>query len=174
MYKWQSSLSCLPIIYNPPETVSIHGHLDGTWHSATSSQRHSWLYTNEQGENTGRWQKLIFWINNFVGIWVACLKAYSTFIQLCSDGFHQPGHGGGRACDIGGACVNHSCAAFCTEHHLHPHWNTGGIEAAVNMSSRMCTNTLTINIHMLFNIWNTVLTLSWLLPICLSLWCPYN
>lgn len=110
----------------------------------------------------------------FVGIWVACLKAYSTFIQLCSDGFHQRGHGGGRACDIGGACVNHSCAAFNTEHHLHPHWNTGGIEAAVNMSSRMGTNTQRINIRMLFNLWNTALTLSWLLPICLSLWCPYN
>lgn len=47
--------------------MSTHGHLGGTWHWAMSSQRHSWLCTNEQHKNTGRWQKWIFWINNFCG-----------------------------------------------------------------------------------------------------------
>lgn len=59
-----------------------------------------------------------------------CTGAYSTFILLCSDGFHQHGHRGCRASDVRGACVNHSCAALCTKHHLHPHWNARWIKQA--------------------------------------------
>lgn len=63
----QHSLSCLPIIYNPPEWVSTPGHPDWTWHLATSSQRHSWLCTDEQHKDRGWGQKLIFQINDFCG-----------------------------------------------------------------------------------------------------------
>lgn len=55
---------------------------------------------------------------------VACVNAHTALIQLCTDGFHQHRHWGGRPCDVGGACVNHSCAALCAKHHLHSHWNT--------------------------------------------------
>lgn len=51
----------------------------------------------------------------------ACVKRYSAFIQLCSDGLHQRRHRGGGACDVGGAGVDHGCAALGAEMHLHPH-----------------------------------------------------
>lgn len=54
---------------------------------------------------------------------VAC--QYPAFIQLCSDGFHQQRHGGGRPRDVGGARVNHGRAALRTEHHFNPHRNPG-------------------------------------------------
>lgn len=132
-YIWMTQCStwCLPIKYSPPEWVSTRGHPGGTWHSAASSRRHSWLCTDEQ--HRGGWQikrdKYIFGGINvffFVGNHVASVNAYSTFIQLSADGFHQRRHGGGRACDVGGARVNHSCAALRAEHHLHPHWNAAG------------------------------------------------
>lgn len=94
----------------------------------------------------------------FVGIPVACVKAYSTFIQLCSDGFHQDRHRGGGACDVGGARVNHSCAASRTKHHLHPHRNTGGIEEADGKDVSpfafewVRTHTQNANTHTLFNL----------------------
>lgn len=57
-----------------------------------------------------------------------CYKTHSTFIQLCSDGFHQHGHRGGRARDVGGACVDHSCTALCAKHHVHPDGDAGGMK----------------------------------------------
>lgn len=50
----QRSTWCLPIKYSPPEWVSTRGHPGGTWHLAVSSQRHSWLCTDEQ--HRGGWQ----------------------------------------------------------------------------------------------------------------------
>lgn len=57
--------------------------------------------------------------------------SYTTLIQLCSNGFHQHRHRGGRACDVGGACVDHSCAAFSTKHHLLPDRNSERIKEEV-------------------------------------------
>lgn len=126
----QCSTWCLPIKYSPPEWVSTRGHPGGTWHLAVSSRRHSWLCTDEQ--HRSGWQikrdKSILWglMIFFLGNHVASVNAYSTFIQLSTDGFHQHRHGGGRARNVGGACVNHSGAALCAKHHLHPHWNAAG------------------------------------------------
>lgn len=79
-----------------------------------------------------------------VGNHVACVKTYSTFIQLCSNGFHQQRHRGGRACDVGGAGVYHSCAALHTKHHLRPHRNAGTMKVVENkthVSEWVCAHT---------------------------------
>lgn len=119
-------LSFLPIRYNPPEWVSTPGHPCGKWYWATPWQSHSWLCTNEQHKAMGDDGPWIFFTQMlfFVGNSVACVKTYSTFFQLCSDGFHQHRNRGGRACDVGGARVDHSCAALSAKHLLPPHRNT--------------------------------------------------
>lgn len=66
-----------------------------------------------------------------VGNSVACVKPYSAFILLCSDGSHQLRHRGGRACDVGGARVDHSCAALRTKHHLCPHRDAERVKGEV-------------------------------------------
>lgn len=112
---------------------------------------------------------------------VACVNTHAALIQLSTDGFHQHRHWRGWACDVGGACVNHSSAALCAKHHLHSHWNTAGREkSATKRNNRMKVPSLLDIFPGIFpgnTRWVTysrTLTLSWLPPTCPSLWYPYN
>lgn len=85
-----------------------------------------------------------------VGKHVACVKTYSTFIQLCSDGFHQQRHRGGRACDVGGACVDYSCAALCAKHHLHPHRDSERMKEEVEYKTHFVSEWVRTQTHALY------------------------